>query len=340
MRAHPTIHDVAEASGVSKSTVSNVVRGVGNVQPETRERVLQAIATLGYRPNALARNLVKRRTSTMGLVVGDLANPFYSELAKLVELRASHSGCTTMIANTNGRWESEQSQIESLLEQRVAGLLMLQFSGERAIIDETVAQSVPLVLLTTWDDRTDCVCIDDEQGAALATSHLVELGHRRVGYLSSVLVEPSVEQARFAGYRHALQSAGLEVPEDAVVHLTMPAYLRGAGAVPPALDRVLSSPHRPTAFFCANDLMAIELIDRLEERGLRVPGDVSVVGFDDIAVAGLRRISLTTVVQPTHQLARIGVETFMERSELGFASPWRQVRLEPTLAVRGSTGPP
>src|SRR5207244_7768836 len=126
----PTILDVARKAGVSKSTVSNVIRGAGKTSAATRARVLGAIADVGYRPNAIARNLVRRRTTTVGVLVGDLANPFYSELAKLVERRLSGAGYTTMICNTDGRPASERARVESLLEHRVAGILMLQLSGE------------------------------------------------------------------------------------------------------------------------------------------------------------------------------------------------------------------
>lgn len=340
MRKPATILDVAEAARVSKSTVSNVVRGTGHVSPETRRRVLEAIAALSYRPNVLARNLVQRRTSTIGLVVGDLSNPFYSELARLVEREASSAGYTTMISNTDGRADREQRRIESLLEHRVAGVLMLQFSGERAVVGELLAQGVPLVVLTCWDDQVDCICADDRLAAATATRHLLDLGHRRVGYVSSGLVEPATERVRFDGYRQALEEVGEAVPDQLVLRLREPAYLRSDRGMRRELERVFALREAPTAFFCTNDLVAINLIETLEELGLSVPADVSVAGFDDIAVAGLGRVSLTTIAQPRGELARLGVEQLLARIERGTGPPLRQVRLEAPLVVRSSTGPP
>lgn len=321
MRSHPTILDVAETSGVSKSTVSNVIRGAAGVAPETKRRVLEAIAALGYRPNAVARQLVQRRTSTFGLLVGDLANPFYSELAKLVERRASQAGYATMICNTDGRPELESARVESLLEHRVAGIIMLQFSGAASVVGELLAQGVPLAV-ASWEERSDCVSVDDEAGARLAVEHLLALGHRRIAYLSSELVEPVTDGARFEGYRSALEGAGLE-----------PRSLRWEDVADSLADV-------PTAFFVSNDVVAIQLVEALEERGLRVPADVSVAGFDDIALAGLRRISLTTVAQPREQLAQLVVELLLRRIEDGDGLPLQQLRLEPTLVVRGSTAPP
>ncbi len=306
---------------MSKSTVSNVIRGAGGVAPETRRRVLESIASLGYRPNAVARHLVQRQTSTFGLLVGDLANPFYSELAKLVERHASQAGYSTMICNTDGRPKLESARVESLLEHRVAGIIMLQFSGTASVIGELLAQDMPLVV-ASWEERSDCVSVDDQAGARLAVEHLLSLGHRRIVYVSSELVEPATDAARFEGYRNALLAAGLE-----------PVYLRW--------EKVGSEvPDRATAFFVSNDVVAIQLVDTLEERGVRVPRDVSVAGFDDIALAGLRRISLTTVAQPRERLAELVVAILIRRIEDGVGLPLQQHRLHPALVVRSSTGPP
>ena len=293
----PTIRDVARLAGVSKSTVSNVLREV-SVAPDTRERVLEAIATVGYRPNAVARHLVRQRTTTVGILVGDLSNLFYSELAKLVEQQLSETGFATMICSTDGHRESEETRIGMLLEHRVAGILMLQFSGDPATLRELRTVGVPVVIVSCWEEDADCVAVDEEAGSALAVSHLLELGHRRIAYVSSDLVEPKTDAARFAGYRAALARAGVEPAAELVQRLEHPAYLRGDVDLQEGVRRSLSLAEPPTAFFASNDLVAIDLIETIEELGLRIPDDVSVVGFDDIAMAGLARVSLTTVSQP------------------------------------------
>jgi LacI family transcriptional regulator len=316
----PTVRDVAAVAGVSLKTVSRVVNEEDGVSDALQARVRDAVALLGYRPNAVARNLVQRRTSTLGLVVGDLANPFYSELAKLVERQASEAGYATMICNTDGRPASETARVESLLEHRVAGILMLQFSGDRSVLGELLAHGVPLVVVSCWEERSDCVAVNDAAGAAV--DHLIGLGHRRIAYLSSELVEPNTDRARYDGYWRAVSAAGLE-----------PLYLRWETIVPHLADP-------PTAFFVSNDVVAIDLIEKLEACGLPVPRAVSVAGFDDIAMAGLARVSLTTVAQPRDELARLAVKTLLERIRDGDGLPLRQVRLEPSLVVRSSTGPP
>ena len=336
----PTIRDVARAAGVSKSTVSNVLRETVSVAPETRRRVLDSIAAVGYRPNALARNLVQRRTTTAGIVVGDLANPFYSELAKLAEQRLATGGLATMICNTDGHRASEQEKLEMLLEHRVAGILMLQFTGERSTLDELRAANVAVVIVSQWEPDVDCVDIDERKGADLAVSHLLELGHRRIAYLSSDLVEPRSENARIAGYSRALTRAGSRSDPRLVVRLGHPAYLRSDDGLRTAVHSLLDLDDPPTALFASNDLLAVDLLETVEELGLTVPDDVSVVGFDDIRVAGLARISLTTVVQPCHELARIAVDLLLRRiSEADGPGP-RQHVLEPALVVRSSSTRP
>ena len=340
LRRPPTILDVAQLSGVSKSTVSNVVRGAAGVAAPTRERVLAAIAELDYRPNAVARDLVRRRTSTVGLVVGDLANPFYSELAKLVERQFAARGYAAMICDTDGRPSTEHARLETLLEHRVAGVMMVHFSGTRSVVRPLAARGVPVVVVSCWEEETDCVAVDDEEAAATGTRHLVELGHRRVAYVSSQLVEDPTDRARQAGYHSALAAAGVPAGERTVVRWSRPCDLNADADKRRTLERVLGGPAPPTAFVASNDLAAIELMDGVEGMGLRVPDDLSVVGFDDIAMAGLARLALTTLRQPTDELAEVGVRMLMRRMEAGAADPPHHRRLTAVLRVRGSTGPP
>ena len=168
----PTIMDVANLSGVSKSTVSNVLRGAGRVSESTRGRVLESIEALGYRPNSLARDLVRRRSNTIGVVLGDLANTFYADLVKLLELRISDAAYTTIVCNTDGRLELERARVEMLLERAVSGVVMLQFGGDGSVLHELALARVPVVVISCWDERADCVAVDDRAGMAAAVEHL------------------------------------------------------------------------------------------------------------------------------------------------------------------------
>jgi LacI family transcriptional regulator len=335
----PTILDVAALSRVSKSTVSNVLRGTGSVSPATRDRVLEAIATLGYRPNVLARNLVQQRTHTIGVVVGDLANTFYADLVKLLEREASDRAYTTFLCNTDGHAEREAARIESLLEHRVGGILLLQFSGDRSIVSQLVVEQVPLVVVSCWDERLDCVAVDDRAGMALAVDHLVDLGHDRIGYISGWVVERETDVVRHDGYERAMLRRGLTVDADHAL------WWEEDAAEPAATDEavrcVLAGARPPTAFVASNDYNAIRLLDALERVGARVPDDVSVVGFDGIALGGLERIGLTTVAQPRERMAAVAVGALVERIEAPAAAGERiRARLDPELVVRRTTAPP
>jgi DNA-binding LacI/PurR family transcriptional regulator len=318
----PTIHDVAALSGVSKSTVSNVMRGAGGASAQTRERVLAAVEELGYRPNAAARNLVQRRTNLIGVIVWDLANAFDAELVKRIEHHASARGQTTIVCNTAGRPELEASRIEALLEQRVDGIALLDFTGDRAVLSRLFAHRVPVVMVSCWADYADCVAVDDQAGIDLAVGHLVELGHQRIGYVSEPFMAAATTRTRAQAFERALLRRGLEPSGEWT------------------LGEDFMRAERPTALVAATDHIAMRLIERLEAAGVRVPADVSLVGFDGIAIGALSRIALTTVAQPADELARQAVALLFNRIERGHDAAPEQHRLAPALVLRGSTAPP
>src|ERR1700681_800206 len=208
----PTILDVASRAGVSKSTVSNVVRGLPGVSEATRVRVRMAIDQLGYRPNVLARQLVQQRGSILGVVVGDLANPFFAEMAKSVERHAAARGYTAMFCNTEGDGESELAGVETLLEYRVAGIIFLAFSGDSRTMQETLEHQVPVVFLSCRADWGDVVSVDDVRGGKLSANHLIEAGHRRIAYVSIPQLEDQSELARWQGNVEALGQSSLGPP--------------------------------------------------------------------------------------------------------------------------------
>jgi LacI family transcriptional regulator len=335
-RRRATIVDVARVSGVSKSTVANVINGSAPFSDETRDRVLAAIDELGYRPNALARDLKRRRTATIGVIVGDLSNPFFGELTRLIERYAGRAGYATIICDTDGGDASERDKLGVLLEHRVAGVLLLKFSGDKTQIAEVERDGIPIVGVSVLDRGFDCVASDDAKGARLAVAHLADLGHERIAYVPSVDTEPSTTNARLRGWKQGLERAGL--PRAPVVAIEAP---RGGRRVS-TLGAVLDAPDPPTAYVAGNDLTALDLIDQLESAGFGVPKDASVIGFDDIAFAGLRRLSLTTIRQPIGDLAKRGVSRLLERvdgADEGEASLVR-VRLPVELIERGTTAPP
>jgi len=332
----PTIIDVASLSGVSKATVSNVVRGKGSVADATRTRVLSAIETLGYRPNASARSLVRQRTDVLGLLTGNLGNAFEAELLERIEQVASEHKFTTLVCTTGRNPEDEATRVEALLEQRVAGIAMLQFSGDRRLMAQLVTERVPVVMVSCWDDYADCVAVDDAEGLELAVGHLAELGHRRIAYLTDERVDSITLRIRLEAFQRALLRHGAEFHPDWV----LPGDSGQDGDQPESFVEFFERSGLPEAIVATNDNIAITLIEQLESRGWRVPDDVSVVGFDGSRVAALHRIGLTTIAQPVEQLAHISVELMLDRMAGEIPPQRRHVRLEPKLIVRTSTSAP
>jgi LacI family transcriptional regulator, galactose operon repressor len=329
----PTIVDVARRAGVSKSTVSNVTRGLRNITPETQLKVTRAIEELGYRPNVLARQIVHQRT-IFGVVVVDLANPCYAEMAKQIERSAAVRGYRVMFCNTQGEEAAEIAGLEGLLEQRVAGIIFLAHAGGSTRPRTLLEGRVPAVFVTCSAEWGDVVCADDERGARLATEHLIGLGHHRITYCADPIVEDATDRARQAGYRQTMAGAGL-------THVVFrwaraeDRLLREA-----TVEQIMTGPCRPTAFVSSNDLGAIDLLDCADRLAVPVPRKLSVVGFDDVVMAGLPRINLTTIAQPKEMLARLAVDTLANRIEGHLrGDPVRQT-VSCRLIVRGSTARP
>lgn len=322
-----TILDVARLAKVSKSTVSNVIRDAKGIAPQTIARVRAAIDELGYRPNVLARQLVQQRTNVLGVVVGDLANPFFSEMTKQIERYAGQHGYQVMFCNTQIDQHVELAGLRALLDYRIAGLIFLAYAGDAESTRLVTTSRVPALFLTCSADWGDVVSPDDEKGGRIATEHLLALGHRRIAYVTDTSVEDAADHGRQAGYRDAMAKAGLPV----AVHRWQEEA---------SIEKLLLGDDRVTGVFCSNDFGAIELLDAADRLGIRVPQDLSVVGFDDVTLASLRRINLTTVAQPKEMMARIAVTTVASRitGELS-GGPLRQI-VDCSLVMRGSTAPP
>ena len=337
-RKPPTILDVAAEAGVSKSTVSNVVRGVAEIAPETRTRVLQAIERLRYRPSGIARQFVRQRSTMLGVLLDDLSNPNNAQMAQGVERAAFGSGYTTMFCNIEGSSDMAISGVDVLLGQRVAGIIMLAVIERRSPAYDALHEvGIPTVFVGLSGPWGDSVGPRDAEGARLATDHLLDLGHERIAYVRTPLVEPSGDRGRAAGYRSTMRKRGLR---------PLSTFVWTPGTTTVRIDHrdvpfeiALTSPETPTAFFVSNDVGAIGLIDACEAIGLRVPGDISVVGFDDITIASLKRIALTTVSQPLMFQAERAVKLLLERIDRPTIKP-RHIRVPVELRVRGSTAPP
>ena len=328
----PTIIDVARRAGVSKSLVSRVLRGSPRVSPSRSEAVLAAMAELGYRPNAVARSLVQRRSFTVGVVVSDLHNLFFAEILDGIGSVAGQCGYQPLIATGQREPDSEAAALEMLLQLRTDGLILAGAVLSAEFV-QSASRTAPVALVSSASrvSGVDTVGTDDVRGAGLAVEHLVGLGHRRIGLIDGGRGAGAAERRR--GYELAMRRLGLGAEvRVAAGDFTEEGGYRGA-------RHLLERGRRPTAICAGNDLAAVGALNALEEAGLQVPGDVSLVGYDNTALAALRHVSLTTVHQPRREIGEQAMTLLLRRIERPTARA-RRLLLEPTLVVRATTAPP
>jgi DNA-binding LacI/PurR family transcriptional regulator len=326
------MEDVARAAGVSRALVSLVVRGSPKVSEARRAAVLAAAAKLGYRPNAMARGLASRRTKTIGVLLNELHNPFYAEIMDGIDEGAAEHDYLTLIGTAGRRTQGEREALESFLELRADGVILVgPRLATRDILAAAAIAPVVVVARAVRSATVDAITNDDQMGARLAIRHLFDLGHRRIAHVDGG--RGAGAAARRSGYRRAMEELGL-----ARETRVLPGDYTDVAGVRAAV-RLLESGDLPTAVFAANDLVAAGLIDRLEEDGLRVPRDLSVVGYDNTFLAALHHMSLTTVHQPRPEMGRRALQALVERID-GERSTPLHLRVAPSLVVRETTAPP
>ncbi|MFI7673716.1 LacI family DNA-binding transcriptional regulator [Actinophytocola sp. NPDC049390] len=331
----PGMKDVAAVAGVSIGTVSNVLNRPHLVSEATRLRVQAAIVELGFVRNETARQLRAGQSRTIAYVVMDAANPFFNDVARGVEEAARAEGMVVYLCNSNQDGGREREYLERLREQRVQGVLITPIDpgGER--LAEMPGRGMPVVLVDcqSVDEQQCSVAVDDVLGGELAMTHLLETGHERIAFVGG---PASVQQVRdrFEGARQATLAADrpIELVRMATEALTV-AEGRRAG------ERLVGLPasRRPTAAFCANDLLALGLLQAMVRQGLSVPGDLAVVGYDDIEFAEAAAVPLTSVRQPRELLGRTAARLLLEEASGDASHQHQQVRFRPELVVRAST---
>lgn len=311
-----TIYDVAREAGVSMATVSRVVNNNPNVKPQTRKKVNEAIEKLKYRPNAVARGLASKKTTTVGVVIPDIANNIFAEVARGIEDIANMYHYNIILCNADKQADKEIRVINTLLEKQVDGLL---FMGG-TITDEHVrafqSSPIPIVLCATSDPKSSAASVDiDHEAAAFDAVHaLIEEGHRDIAMISGTLEDPTVGFSRYQGYKEALQKAGIGFREE---YVRVGNYRYESGLE--CAKYFIEMDNRPTAIFSANDEMAIGAIHTIQDYGLKVPEDFSVISVDNIRMASMVRPQLTTVAQPMYDIGAVSMRLltkFMNKEEV------------------------
>lgn len=327
----PTMEDVASRAGVSRALVSLVMRNSPKVSESSRAAVLEAAADLGYRRNFMAHQLASRRSMTIGLVLNDLHNPFFAEMTDGIHQAAVESGYRIVINTGLRNLAGERAAVDTFLEFRTDGIILV---GTELSDDDLTALANETTLVVaaraSGADNYDTVTVDDWLGARMVVDHLVALGHSRIAHIDGGTGSGALQRSQ--GYRAAMERHGLSD----CVRIVAGEYSERAGAE--AVEGLLSDGGMPTAIFAANDLMATGVLDRLEDEGLRVPADVSLVGFDNTSLAALHHISLTTVNQPRELLGRLAADFLIERLDAGREDAVHRL-LEPSLVCRSTSGP-
>ncbi|WP_017904077.1 LacI family DNA-binding transcriptional regulator [Pseudomonas asplenii] len=326
-----TIKDVAALAGISYTTVSHVVNKTRPVSERVRLKVEAAIAELDYVPSAVARSLKAKSTATIGLLVPNSLNPYFAELARGIEDYCERNNYCVILCNSDDDPDKQRNYLRVLLEKRVDGLIVASTGGDDSFAAGLSAVRTPMVIVDRDIDgmETDRVRIDHEEGAYLATRHLLELGHRAIAHIGGPK-DTSVAQLRLAGYHRALQQAKVKVPARWIVasdFTSTGGYLAAAK---------LLDGERPSAIFAGNDMLGIGALRAAAERGIRVPGELSVIGFDDIRMSRYVYPALTTVGQSILELGETAAELLLRR----IATPelaLDQRIVVPSIVMREST---
>ncbi|MED4401226.1 catabolite control protein A [Metabacillus fastidiosus] len=299
-----TIYDVAREANVSMATVSRVVNGNPNVKPTTRKKVLDAIERLGYRPNAVARGLASKKTTTVGVIIPDISSTFFAELARGIEDIATMYKYNIILSNSDQNKEKELHLLNTMLGKQVDGIVFMGGNITEEHVEEFKRSPVPIVLAASVDltETIPSVNINYEQAVFDVISMLVEKGHRKIAYVTGVETEPINKVKKTAGYMRALEEAGIAYDEDLIVEGD---YSYDSGIE--AFEKIDELDEKPTAIFVAADEMALGVIHGAQDKGYSIPDDFEIVGFDNTRLAVMVRPQLTTVVQPTYDIGAVAM---------------------------------
>lgn len=330
----PTIYDVAKEAGVSIATVSNAINGKGKISKQRREQIFRIMERLQYQPSVIASALTGKKTFTLGLLIPDISNPFFAEIARAIEDQAHQQGYSVIICSTDNNDERVERYITLLEQKSVDGIIIGTGIGNMDIITQLQSRSTPIAMIAREASSVavDTVVADDFVGGMMAAQHLAQLGHRRLAVLSENL-KVSSSRERIRGFKQGLADAGLAFEESDVVicEYKIDEGKRGASEL---LRR--GGEERPTAIFCCNDQLAIGALQAAKESGVRVPEELSIVGFDNTILATVTDPPLTTVAQPMEQMGKLAFNLVIE-SLNNKDSVKQRIVLRPELVVRRST---
>jgi len=329
-----SVHDVAREAGVSLGTVSNALNRPDLVSPDTLERIRKTIDELGYVRNESARQLRAGRSRTIGLVVLDVTNPFFTDVARGVEDAANAAGLAVILCNCDASAAKQDNYLDLLEQLRVRGVLITPVDTVGPRLSAVRQRGTPVVLLDRHARSKDqcSVWVDDVLGGELAATHLIETGHKRIAFVGGAMKVRQVED-RFKGAQRAIRHSG-KLDVELGIHVAP--SLNTVGGIEAARQMLATKP-RPTAVFCANDLIALGVMQVALESGLRIPQDLAIVGYDDIEYAAAASHPLSSVRQPRRMIGRTAAQLLIDEAEAGEGHQHQQVVFKPELVIRKSS---
>ncbi len=333
MSTKPTIYDVAREAGVSTTTVSKILNNTGRISDKTKQKVLKIMDELNFQPNVLASAMKGKSTYSIAFLIPDIDNPIYAKYMKHIEIHGQELGYNIVMCSTENDAAKEARHIASMRQKRVDGFIIASKFSNVALLEELIQEGFPVSLFAHErpEFSVDSVSVDDYVGGYEATKHLLHLGHRKIAVIGE---ESYSGRARIRGYRQAILDEGLDVGEELILYSD--STIEGAKY---HVGQLLKSKKRPTAIFGYNDLSAIGAIIAAKESGLKVPEDISVIGFDNISLCEIVDPPLTTIDMPVAELGKKVMELLVGKIE-GTEKTKQRISLLPKLIVRQSTMPP
>lgn len=327
-----TVNDIAKLANVSQSTVSKVLNGYPNVKESTKQEVMKTIKELNFTPDAVARSMITKRTNTLGLIVGDISNPYFAETAKIIIEKAQSKGYNVIISNTNHDDQNLEKAIETLLSKRVDGLLITSVSSHnQEHIQNLCKGKIPTLLFINYieGENVNYVVLDNKKGAQIAVEYLINIGHKNIAFISGPFKYSAISH-RYFGYKEALALHDIPIKDGNIYNGEL-VYEN----VYHFVDNLLSTDDRPTAIFASSDNIALTILDVAAYKGMDIPKDLSVIGFDNMDISSNQYISLTTVSHHKERLATLALEKLLLLIEKGdLIKKPIQLIIEPELIIR------
>lgn len=337
MKSRTNAYDVAKKAGVSQSTVSRVLNNYPHIKEYTKRKVLQAIEELNFTRDEIARSLAEKKTRTIGLIIGDITNPFYAESSKIIMKKANEEAYDIIIGYTDYQETNLEKAIQTMIGKRVDGILIATTERTNKKIPELYRSGFPTVLynaLIDDQDHSNFVVVNNEKGAYMAMEHLIQLGHTEIAFISGPQYFLNLSN-RHTGYKKALSDYKIPYEKSIVYeeNLLFPDIIA-------FVEKLLEKKNRPTGIFATSDQIALSVMDTVLKGGLKIPEDISVIGFDDISLSSNHLINLSTVSQNMEEMATLALKNLLMIIEENEKEEDLQLMIEPVLKIRKTTGPP